>query len=273
MTRFVQRDLGTAAEVSSGGGGRGLLRELVLVVGATLLLVTVAYAALGWIVEVVLPHISVEREQRWFHHFRPPSTWATAAAGDEEEVIKVRAVLARLTAEPGVPDYDFDLVVLLGDEPNAFAIPGGTIGVTRGLLDLLQDDDVALAFVLGHELGHFAHRDQLRGLGRQVGRALLWSVLFGDGGGDVLSDQLPTLLDLRHSRAAEAAADRFALRLVLGTYGTAQGAERLFVWLEEQGESPRWAAMFATHPAPADRIQALRDYAKDLEREDAGGTP
>ena len=186
---------------------------------------------------------------------------------------KARAVLARLTAEPGVPGYNFELVVLPGDEPNAFAIPGGTIGVTRGLLDLLKDDDIALAFVLGHELGHFAHRDQLRGLGRQIGRALLWSLLFGDGGGDILSDQLPTLLDLRHSRAAEAAADRHGLRLVLGTYGTAEGADRLFSWLEAQGASPRWAAMFATHPTPADRIQALRDYASELQSESEGATP
>ena len=44
--------------------------------------------------------------------------------------------------------------MLLDPDPNAFVLPGGHVFVHSGLLDLLRDDDDALAFVIGHEMGH-----------------------------------------------------------------------------------------------------------------------
>ena len=53
--KFVRRDLGDAAEASSGGGGRGMAGEVLVLASAALVLVTVLYFAVGWSVNLMLP--------------------------------------------------------------------------------------------------------------------------------------------------------------------------------------------------------------------------
>jgi Zn-dependent protease with chaperone function len=56
------------------------------------------------------------------------------------------------------------------------ALPGGGVVVTSGLLDILETEE-ELMFVLGHELGHFVHRDHLRGMGRAIVVQLLLGMM------------------------------------------------------------------------------------------------
>lgn len=261
--KFVRRDMGEAADASSGGGGRGLLREITVLVTLVLGLSAALFWVVGGIVELVLPRISFAREQSWFRGVQLPIPLRVAVAGDSDELRRVEMVLHRLQENDQVPALDYRIVVLQDDKPNAFAFPGGTIGVTRGLLDLLNDD-FSLAFVLGHEIGHTAQRDPLRAIGRRFGRALAWAIVFGNGGGDSVSEHVTTLLELRHSRAAELGADRFGLQLVQATYGTMEGTDRLFTWLEARQHIPTWGAMLTTHPDPGDRLVELRRYANEL---------
>lgn len=263
--KFVPRDLGPAAEASSGGSGPGWIRELLVLGGALLVFTLAVWFGVGWITELALPLISTDTERKLFGTFAPTELvsedeLSTTLAARREQA---GAVLAKLRADPAVPPLEYRLFLVPGREPNAFAFPGGAVGVTRGLLEL-TDDDVALAFVLGHELGHFAHRDNLRGLGRQLGRSLVWAMIFGQGGGDLLSTHLSTLLDLRHSRAQETAADVFGLELVHRIYGTTTGTDRLFAWLEQRDRNPAWLEMLRTHPEPAGRLNFLRERAARL---------
>jgi Zn-dependent protease with chaperone function len=262
--KFVRRDLGEAAEASSGGGEAGLGREILLMGGALLGLILGLWFGVAWITELTLPLISPGTEHKWFGNFSPSQARAEATLTGPQKAgrARVAAVLARLAADPSVPRVDYRIVLIPGSEPNAFAFPGGAIGVTEGLLDIV-DEDVPLAFVLGHELGHFAQRDHLRGIGRQLGRQLVWALIFGEGG-DLLSSQLPALLDLRHSRSQESGADLFGLELVHRTYGTTAGTERLFAWLEARDRNPRWLEMLQTHPLPANRLAEMRLHASRL---------
>lgn len=270
--KFVQRDLGDAAEASSGGGRSGWWREVLLLGTALLALTLGLWFGIGWAVEVSLPLISVETEREWFGSFQPDEIEDTAKLPEPlaASFTRTRAVLTRLQADAAVPRFDYRLFVLPDKEPNAFAFPGGSIGVTRGLLELLEDDEVAVAFVLGHELGHFAHRDQLRGIGRALGRSLVWSLIFGGDGGGLLNTHLANLLDLRHSRGQEHAADLYGLELVYRTYGTTKGTDRLFLWLEQRERNPAWLEMLQTHPQPAGRLIDLRAHASRLQ---AGTAP
>lgn len=263
--KFVQRDLGAAAESSSGGGESGLGREIILMGGALLALTLTLWFGVGWITERALPWISPETEAKWFGDFSPGRGLSADKLTGELAARRDQAatVLARLAADPSVPKMKYRLVVLPDDTPNAFAFPGGAIGVTRGLLNVVQGE-VPLAFVLGHELGHFAQRDHLRGIGRQLGRQLAWILIFGGDGGDWVGTHLSTLLDLRHSRTQESGADRFGLALVQRTYGTTAGTDRLFAWLEQHDRHPAWLTMLQTHPAPTDRLSLLRIEAARL---------
>ncbi len=263
--KYVRRDLREAADASSGGGIRGLGREIATLVSAAIILSAVFYWGIGWIVEWTLPKISAEREQAWFSSFRTDEGRAETTEDEKEQREYAAGVLAKLTEHPEVPDIDFQLIVIDDDDPNAFAIPGGTIAVTTGLLRVVGDDEVALAFVLGHELGHFAQRDHLRGIGRAIGRGLVWMLIFGGTGGiDLISERTQQLLNLDHSRQQESGADRWGIRLVLATYGTEQGSDQLFRWLAARDQTPAWFNFASSHPAPADRIEKLRIYAREI---------
>ena len=115
-------------------------------------------------------------------------------------------------------------------------------------------------------MGHFHNRDHLRGLGRAIGVGLGYALVFG---GRVESQGLTkvmmSVLERGHSRAQESSADRFAVKLVFDQYGTTEGFDRLFRFLQEQHDTPVWKRMFATHPAPEDRIRELFAYVDQLK--------
>lgn len=245
-------------------------KEIAFLLWATATILLVTYFLIGWVVELVLPRISVARERAWFKHFSLEDRSVESTTAEEKtSLVIARQALARLAAQPGVPGFDYQLVLIEGDQPNAFAFPGGTIGVTRGMLKLL-DDEVAIAFVLGHELGHFAQRDHLRGLGRRVGRSLVWGLIFGTGG-DTLSQHTGTLLELAHSRQQESGADHFGAELVHGAYGRVAGTEKLFVWLEQRQKQPGWSEWLQTHPVPQTRIRDLREHVLKIEERKRNG--
>jgi predicted Zn-dependent protease len=75
------------------------------------------------------------------------------------------------------------------------------------------------------------------------------------------------VLQRSYSRGREEKADRFGLELVFRVYGETEGVDRLFEILEKSDATPRWAYMFATHPAPTARIAELKKQAAELVQE------
>lgn len=264
----MRRDMGEAVEASAGGGARGLGREILTLLGATTVLIAAVYFGIGFLVELTLPLVSVEREQRWFAKFPVQATTEVLTEKRLEQLDRAQVVLAKLAESPDVPAIEFNLVMLPDADPNAFALPGGTIAVTYGLMDVVGSDEIALGFVLGHELGHFVQRDHLRGLGRSMGRGVVWALIFGGNGGiDLLSDRTTRLLDLGYSRGQEEGADYWGVRLVMAAYGSVDGGERLFEWLAQQEGDSGGLVILSSHPAPADRIEALRREAANYAAE------
>lgn len=260
--KIVNRQPQETADVSSARGTAG--RELwQLVLLATLLLIAL-YFVLGWLVDFTVAKISFETEAKLFKFYRLPLAEEEDAA-DHPDFGQAQSILARLTDSPRVAPLPYRLVILDEKTPNAFAFPGGTIGVTSGLLDLL-DEEIEIAFVLGHELGHFAHRDHLQGMGRALGFRMVMMIVFGSGpGANSLGDMVEFVFQRDYSQESERQADCFGLELVHGAYGHVDGVDRLFRILLEKGALPGWAYMFATHPSPKERIAYLKSYAQKLE--------
>lgn len=234
------------------------LRRLLIFV--TLLAVGL-YLAIGLIVDAIVPRISFETEAKMFGH---GGLWRSDDEDVDERLTRVSEILESLRQDPAVPPLPYSLFVIDHPEPNAFAFPGGTIGVTTALLDVLEED-VELAFVIGHELGHFHNRDHLRGLGRAVGVGLTYSLLFGgEMGAKSLSNVLQYVLQRGYSRVQEEKADSFGVGVVFRTYGRTDGIEKLFEILEDKKDIPEWAYMLSTHPSPHQRIRELKRYAVEL---------
>ena len=216
-----------------------------------------------------------------------PFSWEIRAVdGWDQEMMTAAGVKAHAVDEslqklidrlavhwPDVP-YRFRTGVTPETLPNAFALPGGAVVVTAGLLERVESEN-ELAFILGHELGHFRNRDHLRGLGRQVVTALAMTVIGVAAGGGGVTDFMTIahhVTDRRFSREQELAADRFGLEIVQREYGHVAGAEDFFKHLadEESVWVSRAASYLSTHPWSEGRMERLRRLAEGNGWSDQG---
>ncbi len=158
--------------------------------------------------------------------------------------------LARMSDRPNIP-YTFRVVD--DRQINAFATMGGYVYVTTGLMRA-ADNEAQLAGVIGHEIGHITGRHLIE---QMKNDAIYQSIATVAG---INQDQIAALgvdLALRRprSREDEYDADRRGLTY-MGKSGYAQSAMPVFM-AKLQGSSSQ-PAFLSTHPAPADRVAALR---------------
>ena len=197
----------------------------------------------------------------------------------------VRAVGEKLAAVCERPEGPWQFEVVDEHQPNAFALPGGHVYVTRGLLGLLNSED-ELAGVLGHEIAHVTARHSVKRMGAEVLTApvtiaagiassalgivspLLGSVVAGTGqvitGGLVLApysrEQEHEADELGQSLAARAGYDPAGLARFLRTLdrdlGLLKGEPRTFHFLD-------------SHPLTPDRVARTEERARELTRASA----
>jgi predicted Zn-dependent protease len=148
---------------------------------------------------------------------------------------------------------------------NAFALPGGYIYLTRGILPFL-DDEAQLAGVLGHEIGHVTARHAAQQYSRATGAqlGLIVGSIFVPAArpfGDLAASGLG-LLFLKYGRGDELEADALGVRYAArsgwnpeGVAGMLRTLDRIEAGSEGKGV-PNW---LSTHPAPADRVERVRD--------------
>ena len=165
------------------------------------------------------------------------------------------------------PNLKFEFKVMDSPVINAFAVPGGFVYITRGILGYLNNE-AELAGVIGHEIGHVAARHsakqysnaQLAQLGLGVGSIL--SEDFAQYAG--LAAQGLGLLFLKFSRDNERQSDDLGVEYSTKVGYDAREMANFFVTLDkmsgggEGGGLPSW---FSTHPDPADRVQDVRKEA------------
>lgn len=181
-------------------------------------------------------------------------------------VQRIGEELARESERPQLP---WTFRVVEDPTPNAFALPGGFIAVTRGLMGLM-DSEAELATVLGHEIGHVTARHSVQQISRQqlgqiglgVGMILFPSI---QPLGDVLGGGLG-LLFLKYGRDAERQADELGFKYALRENYDVREMPDVFRTLQRVGETegrsplPSW---LSTHPYPAERIEAAEERLAD----------
>jgi len=230
---------------------------LIAGLGIAIFLITLA---LVFFVELAVKLISPKAEIALFESWQAEGLLVDRVEDDRQA--QLQSLLDRLREHAPPSDYDIRLAVGASDDANALALPGGRIVVTRGLLDQVESEN-ELALVLGHELGHFHHRDHLRGLGRGVLLGVLLTILTG---GDVagLGSSVADLTVRSFGREQESQADEFGLRLVYAEYGHTAEAYRLFErWEQDQAPSDAVSAYLSTHPMPGNRVRAMQDFVTD----------
>jgi predicted Zn-dependent protease len=177
---------------------------------------------------------------------------------DPEVQQYVQEVGLRMARYAKRPDLPWEFRVLNSDTINAFALPGGFIYITRGLLMNLQTE-AQLAGILGHESAHVANRHSVQQLERaQVlqGGAVLAGVL---GGGTVadISAVVGGLVNLQYSREQEKEADLDGLEYLARAGYDPRALIQDMQILEKLSQGQRPPEFLSSHPNPENRQEYL----------------
>jgi predicted Zn-dependent protease len=179
------------------------------------------------------------------------------------------AALSRLTSRLAMAASDKPLplrvLVLDWSLVNAFAVPGGQIILTRGLIQQATSPD-EVAGVLSHELGHALELHPEAGIVRALGMAAAIQLAFAGSQGTASNIGL-VLTQLRYTRIAEREADAHALRILKGAGISPKGFGDFFERIEGKPSKPESDRRYmdlevlSTHPAPAERLSNIRAQA------------
>ena len=123
------------------------------------------------------------------------------------------SLVARLETAANLP-MPIKAAVVRRAEANAFALPGGHIYVFKGLIEKSESPD-ELAGVIGHEIGHVAHRDSTQSILQAAGLSFVFGMVLGDFvGGGAMVFAAKTILQMSYSRDVEIKADIYGLELL-----------------------------------------------------------
>jgi len=226
-----------------------------LATGITVTLVVI-YVALGFALDILVPRLSPELENRIGRIIARSMEHAESA---EPAEAYLQRLLDDLAARAEMGARDFRVHVVNETKVNAGALPGGHVVVFTGLLKEVESEN-ELVMILGHELGHFRNRDHLRGFGRGLVLMAISVVLTGADSGvtQFLNSALFTT-EMRFSRRQENAADMTGLELLTLRYGHAGGATDFFERMHDERALGRAGHFFDSHPYSKDRIRKLEE--------------
>jgi len=236
------------------------LKDFAILAGGLLAIVVGVYLALGLAVDLIVPRLSMDLEKKLAGAF-------VGRLVETEEVDtttrSLQGLVDRLQDRCAPLPYIITVHVTESDAVNAAALPGGHMVVFTGLLAEMTSEN-ELAFVLAHELGHYANRDHLRGLGRALVLMTASTVLLGaDNTVNSMIGQGMVLTELSFSRKQESQADEFALETLFCHYGHVADATSFFNKIPEDGDPGRFGHYFASHPENRRRISHLEDLAQE----------
>jgi predicted Zn-dependent protease len=170
-----------------------------------------------------------------------------------------------LASQTGRPDLSWRFGVLDAPQVNAFAVPGGTIFVTRGLIQRMRSE-AELAGVLAHEIAHVVKKHHLKAIQKSAqaglaGEAL--SLAMKDSNSEARG-RLVRFGTEMYSRGLdksdEMEADRLGVVIAARGGYDAYGLPVVLQTLQAMNpEDSALALMFKTHPAPAERLAALSE--------------
>jgi predicted Zn-dependent protease len=238
------------------------LREFLKLLVGSAVTITVMYVLLGFIVHFAVPFVPVSVERKLGSAITAGFKKKTSLGKES----RVQSILDTLLPHLENNPFAISISVAQTSQVNALALPGGHIVIFDGLLKEVTSDR-ELAFVIGHEIGHFVNRDHLRGMGRGLSLALIAVLLGGD---NQLSGALLGPLNIseqRFSQKQESRADAVGLDLLQKAYGTTDGSVSFFKKLEKEKKISEFAYFFASHPSPQKRIARLEKLIRERYRD------
>jgi Zn-dependent protease with chaperone function len=235
-----------------------ILKEFFYFLFVLIIIIIFIYILLGFIVDIIAEKIPPETEQLLAYNYI--KIFETKKITEKEKLLQ--KFLNEIVKYSDLKGRKFKIRIMESNQVNALALPGGTIVILSGLLKTIKTEN-QLAYVLSHELGHYAHRDHLRGLGRILVLSLITTVLFGS---DTFYNKSMANsingIQLKYTRAQETRADLYAVDLLYKKYKNVAGATDLLSIFSKNEPMPKLISFFTTHPHYIDRINTIKSYIK-----------
>ena len=251
--KYVAKELPQTGDISRGKFDikntlKGLLSAVVTIV---FLYLAIVFSA-NWLAE----NISDDLESKWLAKVYD-GLLSSQPLGYADEMKQADIIFKKLADKENTRDLTYKMLLMDSPMPNAFAIPGGGIGLTTGLLEAMLTEE-GMAFILAHELGHHTKRHVLK----NFWRAILWTgILSLAGFNDSEFGLLLNFSESGYSRKQEKEADLFALNLAYSLYGDKEEKFLEFfqkIKNDDLNTNGHWSALLSTHPELNKRI----DYSK-----------
>lgn len=212
---------------------------------------------------IVSPQQEYALGQTWLRLYRS----RVPTSSDPQIQSYTEQLLNRLAQSSQLKDRRLELVVVKNPTMNAFAVPGGVVGVHTGLF-LYAESEAQMASVLSHELAHLSQRHFARGVEKQqkaslpTMAAMLASLVLaatagGDAGLAALTATQAAALDsqLRFSRQNEQEADRIGMLTMVAANEDPHAVPAMFErMLKATRYSQRPPEFLLTHPVTESRI-------------------
>lgn len=174
---------------------------------------------------------------------------------------KLSAIVQKIVAmDPKLQKKsNFPIYVINNNKINAFIAPDGAIFVTSKLMDTIKNEEM-LAFVLAHELGHYANRDHLKSVGKEIAKFIATVTLSGSNTAlETTLNGISDIHELKHSRKQEKKADEYAGLAIYKLYGSKKGGINFFRLIQNEENSPEFMEYLSTHPNTKNRIKAIKN--------------
>ncbi len=170
--------------------------------------------------------------------------------------------------------YQFEFHVLADPETvNAFALPGGQIFITIGLLKRLETPD-QIAGVLGHEIGHVINRHSAEHIAKQgLLQGVVQGVVMGasgDGSGmgtAQIAQYVGSMINMKFGRDDELESDKYGIHYMFESGYKPEQMIRVMEILEEATGGRKQSEFASSHPSPENRIVKIKEEIAKLEAE------
>ncbi len=159
--------------------------------------------------------------------------------------------------------YQFNIILTQSKMINAFALPGGTIVFTKGILKEMQSPD-EFAGILAHEMTHVIKRHITAGIVRSTMLTSMWQAAIGDYSGILIVDPTTALnlMNLKFSRDKEREADLGGMTLLKAAKISPQGWITFFERLSKKDMIGDSMNILSSHPAHKERITFAEKFMK-----------
>jgi len=239
------------------------LKEFFVLLSGLLIILLLVFWSFGYLVDFAVTKITPEKEAIIFSKLNINGDKDDKAPSDQQLVLQ--NITDSLRQCMDVP-YPVTVQLIKSKHANAGAFPGGSIVVFSGLLDKIKSTN-GVAFVLGHELGHYMNRDHLRSMGRGLVVLALSTII--TGANSDISKILAPAQDFGHARYSqkqESAADEAALHALNCYYGHVGGATEFFEVIKNEERILDFKAMhyFSSHPEMKKRIDDVKSLAQTM---------